>query len=540
MDKNQKQSSKKEKEKNESNNSQKIGDESQNNETNKTNSEKSNLSKNDFSSNKKSSNLSASEKRNDNINKKNKNLSQTSKSKITVDNLVDNKDRYEEVMEGIRKFEDKLDNKGNTNEEIPIFINQDNFEEQNNDINELKNQLVNVKNDEKNIIDFTNKIEGLLSSRQYEFNDKIFEKTVTELFYRKYNLTKFNAFKFINLIKSKDDNDFTAQVDYFRIMINDSNENKEYVFFKDRDYYPIYYKNIFFLFEKNSQGIPDKIAIYSNNFKYLTQFRIEKFGQNYIFPIYKAQLSEQFLEIETKKNKLQSKLHNISDDKQSNETEKENLAKQINKLQNEQNQIINLEEKKKEISEKIKKKESLNFDSKEHFAIITIEYKQNELDGFYKTEEKITIKNKYSTFEIPKNSYIIVEVKNYKKYEEIRKNIRIKKSLLNKLGIDIKNNNFYFIGIINDFDSDRYSQEVELLKEENIFIITENDVKIEEKSNIYVNYSKVDKDIKDIKSDIDDIKLTIKNIENILNNLTEAIKPLIEDYNERKKINKNN
>ena len=284
MDKSQGKSSNKKEGKNKYNNEQKIEAELQNKEPEKTNSKNAN-----------------------NINKKNKsNSSQTSKSKNNVDNLISNKDRYNELIKDIREYEDKLNNKETTNEKIPLFINQDNLEEQNNDINKLKKQLLNRKKDESKLIDFTNKIEELLSSRQYEFNDKIFEKTVSELFYKKYNLTKLNAFELINLIKTKNDIDFTNQTDYYKIMINDSNGNKEYIFFKDKDYYQTYYKNIFFLFEKNSQGIPNQINIFCNNFKYLTQFSIEKFGQNYIFPIYNEQLSEKFLEIETKKNKLRA------------------------------------------------------------------------------------------------------------------------------------------------------------------------------------------------------------------------------------------
>ena len=238
--------------------------------------------------------------------------------------------------------------------------------------------------------------------------------------------------------------------------------------------------------------------------------------------------------METEKNILKSKLQNKKDNKLSDKSEQDNLENQINEKQIEQNKIINLEEKRKEIPEKInKKKGTIIFDKKEYLALITIENIQRELDGFYKTEEKITIKNKYSSIDIPENSYIIVEVKNHKKYDDIRKNIRNKKTLLNKLGIDIIASNFYFIGIINDFITDKYSQEIDNLKNEKIFIITENDVKIEEEKNIFVNYSKVDKDIKDIKK-------SIQTIENTLASLMELIKPIIEDYKERKKINNNN
>ena len=521
MEKSQEQSSNKKEEKDESNNNEIIDDDLQNENSEEIKSKK------DFSSKKTISNLSNSEKSNENLNKKAK----------SNDNIIDNKQRYKEVMDCIKEFEDKLENKGDIELEMPKYINQENLEERNKDIKNLKDQLLNVKNDENNLIDFINKIEGLLLSRQYQFNDKIFEKTVTELFYRKYNLTKFNAFKFINFVKTKEDIDFTSQIDYFKIKIEDSNGEKEYIFFKDRDYYPISYKPYFFLFEKNSQGILNKISIFSHNYKYLSQYIIERFGQNYIFPIYNDQLSEKFVELETEKNILKSKLQNQKDNKLSDKSEQDNLKNQINEKQIEQNKIINLEEKSEKIN---KKKGTIIFDKKEYLALITIENIQRELDGFYKTEEKITIKNKYSSIDIPENSYIIVEVKNHKKYDDIRNNIKNKKTLLNKLGIDIIASNFYFIGIINDFITDKYSQEIDNLKKEKIFIITENDVKIEEEKNIYVNYSKVDKDIKDIKNYIKNIQSSIQTIENTLASLIESIKPIIEDYKERKKINNNN
>ena len=49
-------------------------------------------------------------------------------------------------------------------------------------------------------------------------------------------------------------------------------------------------------------------------------------------------------------------------------------------------------------------------------------------------------------------------------------------------------------------------RDIEALKKENIFIITEKDVKIEENNNIFENYSKIDWDIEIIKADITIIK----------------------------------
>ena len=94
-----------------------------------------------------------------------------------LDNFVDNQERYDEVIEAIRAFERKANP-----EETPNNINQINM---NKDIENLKYKLLNVKNDEYNLLDFINKIDELLANRKYEFNNKIFEKTVKELFFIK-------------------------------------------------------------------------------------------------------------------------------------------------------------------------------------------------------------------------------------------------------------------------------------------------------------------------------------------------------------------
>ena len=111
------------------------------------------------------------------------------------------------------------------------------------------------------------------------------------------------------------------------------------------------------------------------------------------------------------------------------------------------------------------------------------------------------------------------------------------------MGIDIKKNKFYFIGIINDFNTNKYSDEIEELTNQNIFLLNENDIKKVDK-NLFVNYSEVDKhiesmksDIKNMKSDIKNIKTNIEEIQKSINSLIETIKPNIEDYRVRSKNN---
>ena len=108
--------------------------------------------------------------------------------------------------------------------------------------------------------------------------------------------------------------------------------------------------------------------------------------------------------------------------------------------------------------------------------------------------------------------------------DEMRKNLTAKKKLINKLGINTENNKFYFIGIINEINDERYFKEIDTLKKDNIFILTENDVKIEENKNICENYSKVERDIKDIKADIKNINSKIDVMEKNINKIQETWK----------------
>ena len=288
----------------------------------KTNSNKNDSCKKQSTHSKKTFSISSkSEENKDNVDNQTKsNQSQKSKSKFIVNKCIDNNERYKEVLKSINDLENKLDNQANNLEEIPKFIDES---KKNNDIKNLKAKLLNAKNDEDNLVYFFKKIDGLLSNRKYQNNDKIFEEKVTELFAKKYDLTKFNSFPFINYTKSREETDYTTLIDFFKINIDDFNKRKEYLFFKDRGYFPITYNNLFLLFEKDSKGFPNNLTIFSHNYKYITQYNFEKFGQKYILPIFKSQLTEEFLEIESKINELNSKLLNYIDDKQNNKNKKE-------------------------------------------------------------------------------------------------------------------------------------------------------------------------------------------------------------------------
>ena len=97
----------------------------------------------------------------------------------------------------------------------------------------------------------------------------------------------------------------------------------------------------------------------------------------------------------------------------------------------------------------------------------------------------------------------------------------------------MENNKFYFIGKINEISEERYFKEIDTLKKDNIFILTENDVKIEDNKNICENYSKVERAITNIYSKIDVMEKNINKIQETLKNLYD----LIENKNKQKPQN---
>ena len=494
--------------------------------------------------------------KNINQTKSNENILNESKSKVCVENYIDNSVRYNEVMKVINKFIKENDDNSklitkkslvNKEEENAKKEEDNNKNITNNDdkskkidenkrIKELKDKLMNVNNDEENIYNFINHIDDILSSRKYEFNDKIFEETVTNMFIEKYELTQFNAFRWFNFGKSKDKGDFMSIINFNKITIEDE-EKKEYIFFNDREYFPIQYKDMLFLFEKNKEGVLNIITIFYHDFKYESQDIISKVGQIYQYPIFKKQIDVEFLEKEQEKNKLKCELIDLNENKKDNKikiTEKEN---QLKKLQEEQNKIFDIDIEKKKFYNDIKK-----FDKNNHVVLITIEKLQKEFDGFYRTEKEIEIKNKSSSIKIPSKSFILVEVKNHKKYDEIYKNIKSKIILINKLGINHIKNNLFFIGIINDFDEKKYNDKIIENKKDNIFILTENDIKKNEKQEIYINYSITDEiknELMDIKTQIRDIKDTLDEIKSFIQTIKPFVKKILASDKESKNENDN-
>ena len=67
---------------------------------------------------------------------------------------------------------------------------------------------------------------------------------------------------------------------------------------------------LFFLLEKNPENYLNQITIYFNNFKYILERTIDKFGERFIFPIYKGYNSIKYLELEKHIFNYEIKLNN--------------------------------------------------------------------------------------------------------------------------------------------------------------------------------------------------------------------------------------
>ena len=132
MEKKQEELSNMKEEKDESNKKEIIKTSLKNENSDKVNSKKGNSSETSSSKQNSRKYKTASNK------KAKSNLSQASKSKIYIDDYNDNQDRYEEVLKSVKIFENKLENKENSSEEISTFIEDINQTELNEDIKNLK------------------------------------------------------------------------------------------------------------------------------------------------------------------------------------------------------------------------------------------------------------------------------------------------------------------------------------------------------------------------------------------------------------------
>ena len=332
------------------------------------------------------------------------------------------------------------------------------------DIHFLKSNLMKIKKDQEVSFNVLNDYEKIISDKNGCCDDIIFEEKCVNLLKKKYHLKEYDEFPIFNKIKSSKRGTKITQVNYVEITLNILNiPVKKYFFLKDNDdYIPLNYDDanndfhIYVLIEKE---------IIDNHINYLANFYLfendsliekklnknDKNGLKYCVSLSKYEVNDAYL-------KLAKNLYNISCDI-SNSKQNEEIRKKL----------INSKE---EIIQNMKMISSQNSGN---FLTLKLEFKTQELDGFFRATEDISFSYKHFSMKIPKDAFIIIECKNNSKVESIIKNIKAKKYKLKYLGINI--DNLFFLGVLYDLNKKNEKildmKQADILKEK-MFIITSN------------------------------------------------------------------
>ena len=395
----------------------------------------------------------------------------------------------------------KKKNETNTSEEFE-YKEESNKTENSNDkfieediIKNLKNQLNEFN--EKKLNECLDNVDVIFPKIKKNFDNYIFEEKCIDLLKTKYNLKEYDAFPYFKKIKSKKGH-FIYQINYYFINVEVENTHKKFFIFEEvGDYYPIIFNNnkvsFFALIKIDSNNNKIRNINYyfkkGEHYNYLIESELVNDDNRFKSTLKEGQIDEKYLNIEKIIKEIQCEILNLSEGDGKNKNKDE-----INK----KNEIIqNLKKKQEEILQKKEKK----------IIEINIYKIERELDGFFQTNEKITIKNDVFDLEIEKESFIIVEVKNNKKYQEIMKNMAFKKQILIKLGVPLKK--FYFIGILYEIDKNDLNTNQDRPKENKIIIITIKDL-LKNKEKIYENNTQ---------SNVNTLEQKINNIENRMGKL---------------------
>ena len=335
-----------------------------------------------------------------------------------------------------------------------------------------------------------NNADEIFGKIQNKFDDFIFEDKCIDLFKTKFNLKEFDAFPYFKKIKKKTGGNI-IQINFYLINIKVGSEIKNYLFFEEAGkLFPINYDKkglrFYALIEIDKNNKQENITYFFQDYNYLIRTELKNKDNKLISFLLEGQLEQEYLKMEKKKMEIQYLLLDLKEGEGKNKNKNE-----IAKLEKELENLI-------KDQDKSLKKKNIKIE-------ITISKIERELDGFFQANEKIKVKNSIFGLEIEAKSFIIVEVKNYKKYQDILKNINFKKRLLGKLGINLKN--VYFIGILFDAEEKDFEKKKENLIENNICIITGKDL-LNEDEKIYENSQ----------SNIYTLELKIKTLENKMEN----------------------
>ena len=270
------------------------------------------------------------------------------------------------------------------------------------------------------------------------------------------------------------------------------NKNESYVtaFLNDRKTYLASFKGIPMMFQREN-GVLSSVDVLSKNYNSSIEFKFEKIGNEYITSFPFAKISDDLIEASNNVKETKNNIDSIVDKTKKGEEEKNKLKEKLKiyekvygileenyseenirfLLKNKMNKLILLEEKSKLIDENNfeaknnseKEINKLKDEIKEQQKLldkitIKIVKKDQEFDGLFFSSKEITIQNTIGdTLNILAKKPIIVEVKNHSNYNTIVDNLRIKKRLLDELGLNEKQ--FYFIGILRGIEVNKEEKE---------------------------------------------------------------------------------
>ena len=310
------------------------------------------------------------------------------------------------------------------------------------------------------------------------FDDKIFEEKVVQIFTKSYELDALNIYPYLEIVNSKEKHKKITQISYYKITCKKNNLISYYYFLYNRKVYLIKFSDLIILFTK-SKGIL-KLSVLKNNYNSPRDYVLKKEGQSFnlcfqyreIIPElvnYIREIENLKCEIYNSKNIKEKESESILNEKkieileniiktyekkyEEKEIEKEKDMKQIeleiieNKIK--YNNLIKVNDKDLKNQYITVKKEIKELDNLLTNITIKVEIIEKELDGFFISTKEILLTNSIGDkINIPKGKPIILEVKNNSNYKNIIDNIRRKKKFIKLLGLN--DDLFFFVGILRD------------------------------------------------------------------------------------------
>lgn len=383
-------------------------------------------------------------------------------------------------------------------------------------IENLKNNLYSIQNlqynTQTNIFDNINNYirnsnelfdffkENNFFKNKIEMDDFIFEEKIINLLETKFELKALDAFPLFEVKNSKNGTKITS-LNIFKITLLDKKlyflSNLNSLCFSNDD-------TIFIINIENM--IPKNLTIISNNLKkFEKKFILEK--NIYYTNFYQGEIKDINFSLENclkKKNNNYIDLKNLLNNNNINDKEKVEKAKNYIQKIDENDSFLN----------------KIN---------VSFEKINLELDGFFITTKNITIKLENKQIIIPKNFYIIIEIKNNNNLMKLKKNIHKKKNIFNCFGFDITK--AYFIGVLNSKPEEEQLNNEKDINDNRVIFLYPDLLNISNDEIYYrINHNiTIKEEFQEIKNEIKELKNQLNEQNNNFQTKFEELKKLIQN-----------